>query len=237
MGKSKPWLSIARIRLAIYVSGLVWKSHHYLDLALSPEFSFGRYVVKILHVCIDQPGEVTRHNLSEKAATELSHVLCEPIADPPLPEGFVYEGATLREVLEGLRDNPDSKKERVGRSFSVEQALLLPAVMIASVYDKSMYKQGSPSTGHQIQALQDRHMDKLRLSGAEWLPTIQREFERLQVWDHFTVKVEKKRKLSESDEAEYGLLLRDATSGSYGMYNARWGAGDPEDDGDDVGIV
>lgn len=235
MGKqpSKAWLSIARVRLAIYVPGLVWRSHHYLDWALSPEFSFDdvcHYVVKILHVCIDQRGKVTRHGgISEKAATELSHVLCGPVAVPPMPDGFMYGEATLRQVLEGLRDNgPDGQKGSTERRFSVEQALLLPSAMIACLYDKFIPKRGSPSTGNHIQGLQVRHMDKLALSGAEWLPTMQREFERLGLWDHFTVKVEKKGNVDLSDDGGFELVPRDATSGNYSMYNARRDAEDSD---------
>ena len=92
--------------------------------------------------------------------------------------------------------------------------------MIACVYDRYLYKGGSDSRGHQIQLLQDKFSDKLQLSGAEWLATMQGEFEKLGLWDGFTTKTGVEEGESASD-GEYDLDARDLTSGNYSTHNAR----------------
>jgi hypothetical protein len=175
--KGSKWLGIVRIRLAIYVPGLVWQSSHYLDWVLSPEFTMGdviRYLLKFIHVCMDQPGVVSMHAVEEETAAKLSHVLCGPITTPPMRVDIADRRATLRDVLQALHNNRERKAEgHPIRRSSLEQALLLPTAIIACVYDRCMFKSGSASAGAQIQSLQDNFLDKLRLSGAEHLSTMQ----------------------------------------------------------------
>ena len=130
------WIRLVRFRLAIYVPGLVWKTRSTVDFALPKAFdleSLIRHVVKLLHVCMDHEGVVERHKLSPKTLAELSHVLCGPVADPPVDEDFSDCRPTLRTVLAALRDN---KTNTNTTKFTLEQAILLPTIILSSLYER-----------------------------------------------------------------------------------------------------
>lgn len=133
-------LRVVRLRMAIYVPGLVWKSGQALDLALTPQFdleSLIRHVVKLLHVCMDHKGVVTRYSIDSKA--QLSHVLCGPIADPRVQSEFGSGTHALRNVLTALRNNNTTTNTSI---FSLEQTVLLPTMIFACIYDRWLYWAG-----------------------------------------------------------------------------------------------
>jgi hypothetical protein len=207
------WICVVRIRLAVYVPGLVWQSRHELDMALTREFdleSLIRHVMKMLHVCMDHEGQVTMHSVDKATSTALSHVLCGPIADPPIESRFDAETATLRQILTGLKEN---SANATTAKFSLEQATLLPTIILACTYNRWLH--GSGISGDEIQALQNKHVDNLALSGKLFLPTIIGEFDRLGIWNVFMTEEQL------SAERMDAILPRDATSGNYSTHNVK----------------
>lgn len=207
------WLRLVRFKMAIYVPGLVWKARQSVDFAVPPEFdleSLIRHVMKLLHVCMDHEGEVTFHSVGKKTSDDLSHVLCGPIAHPPVKVDFgKATTTTLRSVLTALRDN----KENSGTSkYSLEQAVLLPTIIVACIYDRWMNGIGYD----EIERLQKRHIDGLVLSGQAFLGTMEKEFERLRLWDDFMVE-----KSAADGEEQETLLPRSAGAGDYSLHNVR----------------
>jgi hypothetical protein len=154
------------LRLAIYVPGFIWRSNHTVDFALTPNFgleSLIRHVLKPLHICMDHTGTVSMHSVEEKTSIELSHVLCGPIADPLLNGESLSPTPTLRDVMSAIHDN--DANAATGK-FSVEQALLLPIIILLCIYDRWL-DPGMP--GDRIEALQAQYVDQLGLSGKAWL--------------------------------------------------------------------
>ncbi|KAF2867755.1 hypothetical protein BDV95DRAFT_622089 [Massariosphaeria phaeospora] len=215
------WLRLVRMKLAIYVPGLIWRSNHYLDMPLPHSFKLDdviRHILKIVHVCMDQPGTISRHTVPEDEAIALSHVLCGPIADPPVHKDFAKATtATLREALAALRDN---ERNTHTRNFSVEQTLLLPTIMLASAYDRwktaGAAGTGGDGDGHDIEGLQAWHHDKLTLSGITSLPTLQRALARFNVLDDFMVE-------TDPEKSGMTLLARSDSSGQYESTNRGFG--------------
>jgi hypothetical protein len=208
------WLRLVRMKLAIYVPGLIWRSNHYLDMPLPDSFKLAdviRHILKIVHVCMVQPGTISRHTVNEEEAIELSHVLCGPVADPPVHKDFSKPTSTLRELLAAIRDN---ERNTDTRKFSVEQTLLLPTIMLATAYDrwKPTGSAGTGGYGHEIDVLQDLHLDKLMLSGIKWLPTLQRALDKFNLLDDFMVETDPEM----SDET---ITARDESSGCYELTN------------------
>lgn len=208
------WLRLVRFKMAIYVPGLVWKATQSVDFALPSEFdleSLVRHVMKLLHVCMDHEGMVTYHSVDREKSVELSHVLCGPIADPPVNVDFgKATTTTLRSVLTALRDNEENSQTS---KFSLEQAVLLPTVTVACIYDRWMHGIGYD----EIERVQKRHIDGLGLSGQAFLGTMEKEFDRLKLWDDFMV--EKGPADGEGDQET--LLPRGASSGEYNLHNVR----------------
>ena len=204
------WLRVVRMRLAIYVPGLEWESQQEFDFVLPKEFDFEsliRIVLKILHVCMDHEGQVTMHSVNTQTSTALSHVLCGLIAESPIDKDFDCQSPTLRQVLFALKDN---KANTSTSKISLEQAILLPTIILASTYNR--WLRGAGISGDEIQALQDKHVDRLALSGKLFLDTIMGEFHKLGIWDKFMTKVQKE------DEKRETLLPRDASSGNYTIF-------------------
>ncbi|KAK1833705.1 hypothetical protein QBC39DRAFT_380561 [Podospora conica] len=174
-----PWTRLVRFNLSLFVPGATWHSSRTIDLAISHDDSFTlepliRLLVKTLHMCIDQPGTVARHDVSPKEAAEISHVLCGPVAN--LPPSTVGDNISLRAFLATLRDlHPPGSPGAPGAAL--DQAVLLPTVMLATMYSRA---------GVEIQGLQSRHVDNLRLGSAEYLPTLDRVLDRAGVWERFT---------------------------------------------------
>ena len=207
------WYRIVRLRLAIYIPGLVWKSHHNVDFAVTHEFTIDsliRDVLKLLHICMNQTGTISRHTIEDRTSVEISHVLCGPIADPPVNTMFSSTNPTLREVMAAIRDNEANAESR---KFSVEQTLLLPTIILSCIYDRWLH---SGMFGNKIEGLQGRHIDKLGLSGKAWLGSLQNEFKRLQLWEDFMVEANEVNDVRQTTE----LAGRDATSGNYAVHNA-----------------
>jgi hypothetical protein len=206
------WRRIVRLRLAIYVPGFIWRSNHTVYFALTPDFDLEgliRHVLKLLHICMGHTGTVSMHSVEEKTSIELSHVLCGPIADPPLNEELLSPTPTLRDVMSAIHDN--DANATTGK-FSMEQALLLPTIILSCIYDRWL-DPGMP--GDRIEALQAQYVDQLGLSGKAWLGSLESEFGRLRLWDDFMV---------EANEVTDGRLAaelepRDATSGDYTVHN------------------
>lgn len=209
------WLRIVRFRMIIYVPGLVWKSKATVDFALPPDFSFDtllRHIIQLLHVCMDQEGDITRHDVPNRTSIELSHVLCGPIADSPVgPASFENQPTpTLQQLLTALGDN---KTNAESSKFTLEQAVVLPTTTLACIYDR--WLQGAGVFGDEIQSLQNSFADSLALSGEANLGTLQKEFDRLRLWDDFMVEK------TQSGDGNEGLLLRDFTSGRYATHNLK----------------
>jgi hypothetical protein len=219
------WLRLVRMKLMIYVPGLLWRSSHYLDMPLPKDFTLNdvvRHVLKVIHVCLDQPGTLSRHAVTEDDAIELSHVLCGPIADPPVRKDFTQTTATLRELLAAMRDN---ERNQTSNKYTVEQTLLMPTVMLASAYDRWLgSKSDTGGFGQRVEELQGAHPDSLALSGIKWVPTLQKELGRLRVLEEFMTEV------SADTQADQGekLTARGDDAGDYGTHNRQ------REDGRDV---
>jgi hypothetical protein len=219
--ENSKWHLLVRFRLMIYVPGILWKSRREVDFALPKAFDLGnmiREVIKLLHVCMDHRGDLSRHNVDPQASIELSHVLCGPIADPPIDTELNQEAPTLRELLKALRDN---KANADSNKFSLEQAVILPTAMLACLHDGEQINKYRHAGGEQIQTLQNMHVDGLALSGAAYLSTLEKIFESLGVWEGFM----KPHNMSLAAEAAE-LVARDVTSGNYGDFNWRNGMTD-----------
>jgi hypothetical protein len=205
-------LRLVRLRLAIYIPGLIWRSNHTIGFALTHDFDLEnlvRHVVKLLHVSMDHTGSISRHTVERKTSIELSHVLCGPIADPPVDTEFSSSTPTLHEVLSAIRDNAANA---TSRKFSVEQTLLLPTIILACIYDRWLH---SGMFGNRIQSLQKGHIDQLSLSGKTWLGSLEGEFEQLRIWDDFMVVANE----TTDTRLVTELMPRDATSGNYKLHN------------------
>ena len=66
----------------------------------------------------------------------------------------------------------------------------------------------------EIERLQKRHIDGLALSGQAFLGTMEKEFERLRLWDDFMVE-----KSAADGEGQETLLPRSAGAGDYTLHN------------------
>lgn len=202
----------------IYVPGLLWKSRHSIDLALPPANLVDlsliiRTLIKLMHVAMDHEGELTTHSIPPDANAELSHVLCGPLADPPL-SSEVSETCTLRQLLTALRD---TKSNNVTNKYSLEQSILLPTVIFCAAYDYiHTRQQGRTDYGHCLSSTQSKHVDHLALSGKAHLPAMQKQFEELGIWDHFS-----ERRTGGTDDASKPLEARNASSGDYTEFNKR----------------
>jgi len=208
------WSDIVRFNISIYVPGMVWTSNYTTDFALPRGFSFDaliQLVVKLLHVSMDQEGTVTRHIIESQASVKVSHVLCGPIADPPVDSLPADSPQTLRTVLAALRDNVANAANE--RKFSLEQAILLPTISLACIFE-CLFQQGLVNS--RIEVLQKSHTDNLRLSGINWLGALEDEFDMHGIWNGFMV---------DRDVTAGGaptateLQPRDATSGDYATDN------------------
>ena len=197
---------IIRFQLMIYVPGVVWKAGAELDYILTESLdvpNLYRDIMKILHLCGHMNGSiVSRQILKKQERAEVSNVLCGPVTIPgenDLPD--LPSSLTLVDLLCVLRDlNPPHIK-----AYTLEQALLLPAIQLALMYES--WRPDRDNRFSRIQQLQNGHTDKLMLSGGKHLPTLERVFEEIQIWDHFTVP--------KPPREERELQPRDETSGLY----------------------
>ena len=198
---------VIRFHPMIYVPGLIWKADVALDYVMTDQFDFPnlyRDLLKIIHLFSDVRGQITRHAVGNKVLNELSHVLCGPVN---VPSRTLHEGSmSLRGLLHALRnESPPNEK-----AYTLEQTVLLPTIQLAAMYESFPIV----PTISTIQTLQDDHSDRLKLSGAAFLPTLQESFEGLHIWDHFMT--EKRKTIDDPPSLE----PRDATSGLYGRHVA-----------------
>ena len=194
-----PFQRLIRFRLMIYVPGLIWEADSFLDYIVTDGFNFEclyRDMLKILHLCSNFRGNVSQHSLAPKTSAMISNVLCGPITEAnDLPSSM-----TLMRLLTTLRD----LTPRNWKSYTLEQSLLLPTIQLAT-----MYETFPDVHTHKIAAYQNSHIDHLKLSGAKYLATLEEEFERHDVWDHFMVS-------KAVDHGEGQVKPRNETSGLYG---------------------
>ena len=192
-------------QLMIYVPGVLWKAETELDYVLTANLDIPnlyRDTLKLFHLCHEVTGSVSRHDLTKTQEDELSNVLCGPIEIPPpkdLPDG---SSTTLVALLCLLRDQqPEDVK-----AYTLDQAMLLPTIQLASMYES--YRDDRKSRSSWIQQLQNGHTDKLGLSGSDHLGTLEHVFEENEIWRHFL----RPKKAQPAPE----LQPRDETSGLYG---------------------
>lgn len=171
---------IIRIPLMIYVPGLLWKADTQLDYVLTEDFDFPnlyRDLIKIFQLCSDVQGQILRHETSDLVRDEVSHVLCGPVTDLPMD---IQGTKTLAELLSSFRTaGSDTEK-----AYTLEQAVLLPTIQLAAMYETfGIDSRATPS----IQVFQDGHTDRLKLSGAAYLPRLMGIFENQGIWQHFMI--------------------------------------------------
>ena len=200
-----PYLKrMLRFHLMIYVPGLVWRSKTCLDYVLTEELDFPnlyRDLLKIIHLCGDMDGHISRHDLCADIQTQLSHVLCGPVK---LPGPDLQDDMDLTTLLGKLRvANPGTEK-----AYTLEQIVLLPTIQLAAMYESFP----TDTTVSRIQTLQDAHTDQLQLSGAAYLHVLEKSFFDLQIWNSFM------RAKTKSAPEKYELKPRDNTSGLYGRH-------------------
>ena len=195
---------IVRFRLMIYIPGLVWQSRTCLDYVLTREFDFPnlyRDLLKIIHLCGDMDGQITRHDLCAETQTQLSHVLCGPVK---LPDPDLTGDMDLCTLLGKLRN----ANQRTEKAYLLEQIVLLPTIQLATMYESFP----TSTTKSRIQTLQNAHNDQLSLSGAAYLHVLEKSFLDLQIWNSFM-----KAKTKDTHE-QCELKPRDNTSGLYGRH-------------------
>ena len=194
---------VLRFRLMIYVPGLLWKADTDLDYVMTDEFDLPnlyRDIMKIIHLCANVRGNVTRRTLTLKSQAEISNVLCGPVRVPS--DNDLGGSRTLRELLHFLRclNSPSMKY------YTLEQTLLLPTIQLATMYE-SFHETPSP----RIATYQNGYADNLRLSGAAYLGSLESAFEQHGIWDAFMVV-----KPAQAVEDEGIVRPRDEASGLYG---------------------
>jgi hypothetical protein len=210
-GKFTSWFGIFRFRLMIYVPGMTWKARRSIDYVLTKgEFDLPnlfRDMFKMLHMCADFEGDVETHTVTEAQIVQLSDSLCGPVSIPEA--ATISSHMTLSDLLCLLRDlNPPGKSGP--KAYTLEQAVLLPIIQLAVMYEDSREE-----TVSCIQTYQNKHIDKLVLSGGgKWLGTLEAVFEQEGIWRSFM-----RPKESVIERRRGG---RDATSGLYvkGIGNA-----------------
>ena len=164
---------IIRSQLMTYVPSVVWKADAELDYILTESLDLPnlyRGVMKIFHLCGHMNGSiVSRQILKKQEKAEGSNVLCGPVTLPGengLPD--LPSSLTLVDSLCVLRDlNPPHIK-----SYTLEQALLLPTIQLALMYES--WRPDRDNLFSRLQQLQNGHTDKLMLSGGKYLPTLER---------------------------------------------------------------
>jgi hypothetical protein len=207
--------------MAIFVSGLVWHSDQWVDFALSKDIDLEhlvRLIIKLLHICMGHEPDFGLHQVDPATSAKLSHILCGPVADVSASFNYIQGNKiSLRQVFSFLRDHPSCEHTS---KYAVEQAVLLPNFIMASIYET--WLQFDMSDTWSIAALQNKHVDGLALSGKDHLPTLEEEFDRVGIWEKFMVDK------AEGPSKAKGQIPqpRDATSGNYEMHNLKDGLKD-----------
>jgi hypothetical protein len=124
--------------------------------------------------------------------------------------------------LTAIREN---ERNQTSSKFTLEQTLLMPTIMLASAYDRWLWSRTDVGGfGNEIQSLQKMHIDNLALSGNAWVPTLQKELERLNVFQEIMTEVDPNTHVEQDEK----LTARKDDAGQYGMHNRQ------RDDGKDV---
>lgn len=149
---------IVRFRPMKHLPGVLWNANTGLDYVTTDEFDLPnlyRDIMKIIHLCANIRGAITRRNLTPQSQAEISNVLCGSVRVPK--DDDLGDSSTLRELLCFFRSlNPPSMKY-----YKLEQTLLLPTIQLATMYE-SFHETPNP----RIVTYQNRFTDRLRLSGA-----------------------------------------------------------------------
>ena len=114
--------------------------------------------MKIIHLCANVRGPITRRNLTPQSQAEISNVLCGLVRVPK--DDDPRDSITLRELLCIIRSlNPPSMIY-----YTLEKTLLLPTIQLATMYE-SFHETLNP----RIVTYQNTFTDRLRLSDAAYL--------------------------------------------------------------------
>ena len=219
---------IIRFRLMIYVPGVLWKANSDLDYILTEDLDLHnlyRDILKIFHLCSEMKGTIARQEaLTTETGTEVSNVLCGPLAhipDSTIPDGSITadrdipDGSTTADknitngdtmTLTALLVKLRNQNAVDTKAYTLDQSVLLPTIELATIYethcdDRQLFSR--------IQQMQDWHTDRLRLSGEKCLPTLEAIFENQKIWQHFMTP-----KIPETSPRT--LQPRNAKTGLYG---------------------
>lgn len=167
---SKTWGFIVRFNLVVYIPGYIFRCEDSTDLAVELHFTFDHLtwtVLKLLHTCLDQSGSLSTYT----SPTDRREKVLATFDGEDVAVSYPAEPKTLRAFLKPFS------------SRSLDQALLLPAIQVCSIYERFYYT-SSKSTG--MQTLQARHVDQLGLSASPaQLKGLQEELEEQGVWNSF----------------------------------------------------
>ena len=170
---------VFRFRLMLYVPGVLWKANTDLNNVLTDEFDLPnlyRDIIKIIRLCANVRGTITRRTLTLRSHAEISKVLCGPVRVPSAKD--LGDSETLRSLLCFFGSlNPPTMK-----CYTLEQALLLPTIQLATIYETF-----SDDSGPTIATYQNGYTDNLKLSGAAHLTSLKRAFEQHGIWGAFMV--------------------------------------------------
>jgi hypothetical protein len=181
-GKYTSWGGVFRFKLMVYVPGLVWTARESVDFVRTEqEFDMPylyRDIFKLIHLCADYQGDLLVHSVSELEQRQLSDTLVGPVhlfGNTKLPQTM-----TLGKLLVLLHD-ADSAGSSSPKSYTLEQAILLPTIQLAVMYEATHAHADSV-----INTYQSQHIDKLQLSGGgKWLHVLDNFLEREKVWEQF----------------------------------------------------
>jgi hypothetical protein len=161
---------VVRFNLVIFVPGYVFRSTDLVDLAVELHFTFDHLtwtVLRLLHTYLDQEGVITTYTSPQDRDQKVAAVLGgkrESIRMPPT-------SGSLRAFLASF----------TGRRW--DQALLLPAIQVCSIYERFYYTSPKQSG---MQTLRERHVDKLALGASlDQVAALKEELEEQRVWESF----------------------------------------------------
>lgn len=169
---STKWGFVVRFQLVVFVPGYVFRCTDSVDMAVEMHFTFDHLtqtVLRLLHTCLDQQGQTTAYHSSPDREQKIGAVLG---GERETVSTLICAGSgTLRSFLAMFTGS------------RLDQALLLPAVQVASIYERFYYT-SMKQTG--MQTLRDRHVDKLALGASkEQVDALIEELEEHHVWDSF----------------------------------------------------
>ncbi|RYO18105.1 hypothetical protein AA0111_g10857 [Alternaria arborescens] len=167
---SPTWGFIVRFHLIVFVPGYVFRCTDSVDMAVELRFTFDHLtqtVIRLLHTCLDQKGDITAYDSSPDRETKIAVVLSGQRERKSIGTGSVSLRAFLA-MFTGPR---------------LDQALLLPAVQVCSIYERFYYTSEKQTGMH---TLRRRHVDQLAPSASkEQVAALREELEEQHVWDSF----------------------------------------------------